>query len=141
MCNAWNHPVHCRCGWGGEGHLGRRSDDAAVRGGPIRRIIIPGREGSLRYHPPTSYDSFVNPNALCPVCGAAVFFFQSSYGGRVFFDELGPPWPKHPCTDLRDFRLTDRASDRRAASPTRSAPTYYWEDAGYHPFILRSVQG
>lgn len=42
---------------------------------------------------------FVNPNADCPVCGAPVFFYQNESGSRVFFDELGPPWPKHPCTD------------------------------------------
>lgn len=34
----------------------------------------------------------------CPVCGDPVFFFLADNGGRVFFDELGPPWPKHPCT-------------------------------------------
>ena len=25
--------------------------------------------------------------------------YQSPNGGRVFFDDLGWPWPKHPCTD------------------------------------------
>lgn len=44
-------------------------------------------------------DSYVNPNATCPVCGKTVFFYQSPHGGRVFFDALGWPWPKHPCTD------------------------------------------
>lgn len=39
------------------------------------------------------------PNAACPVCGAAVFYYQNEHGSRVFFDALGPPWPKHPCTD------------------------------------------
>jgi hypothetical protein len=39
----------------------------------------------------------VNPNAACPVCGQPVFFYQNEHGSRVFFDELGPPWPKHPC--------------------------------------------
>jgi hypothetical protein len=39
----------------------------------------------------------VNPNAECPVCSAPVFFYQNVHGSRVFFDELGPPWPKHPC--------------------------------------------
>lgn len=39
------------------------------------------------------------PNAECPVCGQSVYFVQPENGGRVFFDELGPPWPKHPCTD------------------------------------------
>ncbi len=43
--------------------------------------------------------SYVNPNAHCPVCGERVFFYQSPNGGRVFFDDLGWPWPKHSCTD------------------------------------------
>jgi hypothetical protein len=33
------------------------------------------------------------------VCGAQVFFYSNEFGSRVYFDELGPPWPKHPCTD------------------------------------------
>lgn len=40
----------------------------------------------------------VRPNADCPVCGRPVFFYQNGFGSRVFFDDLGPPWPKHPCT-------------------------------------------
>ena len=55
--------------------------------------------GEVFQFPFITYPSYVNPNALCPVCGASVYFYQSPYGGRVFFDELGPPWPKHPCTD------------------------------------------
>ena len=43
--------------------------------------------------------SYLNPNARCPVCDQPVFFYRAPGGGRVFFDELGPPWPKHPCTD------------------------------------------
>jgi hypothetical protein len=42
---------------------------------------------------------YIVPNATCPICGADVFFFQNELGSRVFFDELGPPWPKHPCMD------------------------------------------
>lgn len=42
---------------------------------------------------------FINPNADCPVCGLPVFFYQNEHGSRAYFDELGPPWPKHPCTD------------------------------------------
>lgn len=42
---------------------------------------------------------YINPNANCPVCDAPVFYYQNEFGSRVFFDELGPPWPKHPCTD------------------------------------------
>lgn len=39
------------------------------------------------------------------MCGAKVFYYQSRFGGRVFFDDLGWPWPKHPCTDNRDRPL------------------------------------
>jgi len=42
---------------------------------------------------------FIKPNAKCPVCGEEVYFYQNTFGSRVYFDELGPPWPKHPCTD------------------------------------------
>jgi hypothetical protein len=43
--------------------------------------------------------SYLTPNAKCPVCKKDVFFYQSEHGGRVFFDAVGWPWPKHPCTD------------------------------------------
>jgi hypothetical protein len=55
---------------------------------------------------------FVNPNARCPECGAAVFFYANQHGSRVFFDDLGPPWPKHPCTD-----------NPREPAPPRAGPT------------------
>jgi hypothetical protein len=47
--------------------------------------------------------TYISPNAKCPVCDANVFFYQNSAGSRVYFDELGPPWPKHPCTDSKHF--------------------------------------
>lgn len=59
--------------------------------------------------------TWVNPTAHCPECGADVFFYSNEYGSRVYFDDLGPPWPKHPCTDtsfdgFRDVHH-ERASD------------------------------
>jgi hypothetical protein len=46
----------------------------------------------------------VQPNATCPVCGDRVFYYANKFGSRVFFDELGWPWPKHACTDRRTIR-------------------------------------
>ncbi len=46
----------------------------------------------------------VVPNARCPVCGALVYFHSNEHGSRVYFDELGHPWPKHPCTDTAEHR-------------------------------------
>jgi len=56
---------------------------------------------------------YVNPNAKCPVCGDAVYFYANEHGSRVFFDDLGPPWPKHPCTDNPREPVTPRAPTRR----------------------------
>lgn len=57
---------------------------------------------------------YVNPNAKCPVCRAPVFFYANEHGSRVFFDDLGPPWPKHPCTDIpRDYVPRSRQPIRR----------------------------
>lgn len=49
--------------------------------------------------------TYVNPNARCPVCDASVFYYQNKHGSRVYFDDLGPPWPKHPCTDTVEFDI------------------------------------
>jgi hypothetical protein len=69
---------------------------------------------------------YAEPNARCPVCDAPVFFYQNEHGSRVYFDELGPPWPKHPCTDCDDvevggyphivsFRFSDEIDDIQKA--------------------------
>lgn len=58
-----------------------------------------GGSGGNFSSPFRSSESYVNPNAHCPVCGDQVFFYRSPFGGRVFFDNLGWPWPKHRCTD------------------------------------------
>ena len=56
----------------------------------------------------TSYSRcYVNPNASCPVCGQSVYFYANGFGSRVYFDELGPPWAKHPCTDNKRPTLSE----------------------------------
>lgn len=88
-----NHPSYCQCGWCVGGWRNHHSRAAAV----------PARQSSFfRWSVRWRYDSFTIPNARCPRCGASVFFYRSPYGGSVFFDELGPPWPKHPCMDNDD---------------------------------------
>lgn len=82
MRNAWNHPPKCGCGWGGEtGNSG---------------VLLPLTTPTGAFQ---TQQSYVNANAICPVCRANVFFYQSPFGGKVFFDDLGWPWPKHGCTD------------------------------------------
>ena len=88
---------------------------------------------------------FVRPNARCPVCGQQVFFYSNQHGSRVFFDELGPPWPKHPCTDVNNVALQrvarsavgptlrplpevrQIARNSKFATPLANAETYLWK--------------
>ena len=114
------------------------------------------------------YPSYVNPNAKCPVCGEDVYFYQSPYGGRVFFDDLGPPWPKHPCTSsddssvrriVRDFKIEQLfpALDQQTEAspqPEESKPKIdsspnlpksnpkipEWRKAGWNPLLLTKAE-
>lgn len=142
MCNAFNHPIDCTCGFGGDGHLGSSSgfglstiieSETNIRPtGDLTNTIRLLRKLNIDKW---KYDSYLNPNAFCPVCGASVYFYQSPYGGRVFFDDLGPPWPKHPCTDNGEIPERNR-------QPSISKPK--WQEEGWFPmdkFIQTFVEG
>ena len=116
MCNGWNHDPDCPCRFGGE----------------TNSRCAYGRDTSHF----TSYESYVNPFAKCPVCGASVFFFHATNGGRVFFDDLGPPWPKHPCTDHSSDRFPV-AFDRHLRRAPGTDPS--WQKEGWSPFLLKST--
>ena len=141
------HPSGSCSGRGGGGYGGG--------GGGIR----PDGDGGFFEFPFITYPSYINPNARCPVCGADVYFYQSPYGGRVFFDELGPPWPKHPCTDNAVVRHyfssaegrakilkgekpdVDNAQQGGAGTPATpvTAPAPSWAVAGWMPFVVTKI--
>ncbi len=86
----------------------------------------------------TRITSFVDPNARCPVCGDQVFFYRSPFDGSVFFDELGPPWPKHPCTDntVEHSPLAlPKASDTEIVRLRAE-----WQRSGWKPFRCRKAE-
>lgn len=113
-----NHYADCNCGWclkfGGSG---------------IRKPVYMGQARAPTF---VSYASFTVPNASCPVCGAAVFFYQSPSGGRVFFDELGPPWPKHDCTDN-----TILSASIKGLAATPRTRKLAWRKEGWEPVRIR----
>lgn len=65
----------------------------------FRRIdgrIVPIGCSCRRSKAETVVESGRSWQTTCPQCHSAVFFVQHN-GGSVWFDELGPPWEKHPC--------------------------------------------
>jgi hypothetical protein len=131
MCNAHNHSYDCTCGFGGDtgggsGGYGRYLATRSFR--PASAGWAKDKGGTV--------DSYVNPNAHCPVCGDPVYFYRSPYDGRVFFDDLGWPWPKHGCTDnLREPRRTTRNS----VSDYSSIPRSKWGAEGWAPLLASKV--
>lgn len=83
-CNGWNHSPNCDCGWGGEFYESGSSNINSCW---------------------QNFLSYTIPNAQCPYCGEKVFFYRSPFNGSVYFDDLGPPWPKHPCMDAENIQV------------------------------------
>jgi hypothetical protein len=128
MCNAYNHAFDCPCGFGGD------TGGGGWRGGRIRSIaeMLEPISGGWAKDNGGTVESYVNANAHCPVCGDSVFFYRSPYNGRVFFDALGWPWPKHPCTDnSREPLRTTR--DSVTDKPLKVDPA--WRMDGWEPLL------
>lgn len=113
-----NHWVDCGCGW-------------CVKQRTKRSVLRPSGVQPLY----DTFQSFLDPNAVCPVCGQAVYFYRSPFGGRVFFDELGPPWPKHGCTDHRNAPLRSAPTSDDAA--VEVAPS--WRGKAWQPLHIARV--
>jgi hypothetical protein len=157
MCNSLNHPPSCTCGFGGDGHLGRRTYSNSYFGNPVT-----SKEYKIYAFNDSPYffkddylsfsKNFVNPNAKCPVCGAEVFFCQLENGGRVFFDELGMPWSKHPCTDSSKNRITSNSQappelksviviveNTEKTNLNANGVSFIWQKEGWQPFLCLEV--
>lgn len=117
-CNGNNHGPNCQCGWGGVFYgLGLTTEKSLWQ----------------------RKESYINPNAKCPRCRASVYFYHSPFGGKVFFDAMGPPWPKHPCTD--SFNSSINNDEVKGSSKTialrdinRSQPVVALEPGWFHTF-------
>lgn len=58
----------------------------------------------------------------CLHCGKAVFFYRNDQGSRVFFDEIGHPWPKHGCMDRKGKLQRVPMSETEPVIRDRSEP-------------------
>ena len=100
MCNAFNHPKSCKCGWGSDGMMGYSNSYDNHLDTELGLL-------AQAYTSRTKVSS-TQPNYQCKCCGAKVYFFQSSSGGKVLFDSLGQPWPKHDCLGITYLRKKEQ---------------------------------
>ena len=121
-CNGWNHAPDCSCGWGGVWYGAGYQND-----------------GSSTWHWQRS-DSYATPNARCPMCQVRVYFYRSHYGGTAYFDELGPPWPKHPCMDTRAAATGSRKSLLPAIQRASQPSAGQRRESGWRPLICDEVR-
>ncbi|HET6444010.1 MAG TPA: hypothetical protein VFI27_05455 [candidate division Zixibacteria bacterium] len=53
----------------------------------------------------------------CRYCRNRVFYFSCDHGSKIFFDELGPPWPRHLCEEYQ-ASLGSPSSPKTPEMPT-----------------------
>lgn len=114
-------------------YLDGRPTPIHVNGGWCQGYATPKPPSATGWY--RSAEAFTDPNALCPVCGASVFYYQNRSGSRVFFDDLRWPWPKHPCTDnpaaqSSKIRRPSKKGERGKAVPANKANLYDLIDCG-----------
>lgn len=116
-----------------------------VINGSTRRIEVediyagdPASESSRRRQIPkqnfdkstySTPESFTNPNAICKECGQKVFYYEHANGAKVLFDQLGPPWPLHPCYEAN--HNNQHLAERMIASPIM--------EPGWEPLFIEKM--
>jgi hypothetical protein len=121
-----NHYPDCLCGWCVGGW----------RNSPTERTISQPKIAAAWPKLNATFATYTVPNAFCPVCGASVYFYASPFGGRVFFDDLGPPWPKHPCTDNES---PPKFREFVSRTIVNSARIPEWQRLGWAPVSVERV--
>src|SRR6185295_14614420 len=115
-----NHKLTCNCPWCYKPKHYKSAESPSLRMGKIQESKL----SSLNFRKLT-YQSFVRPNAFCPHCKRKIFFYRSPFGGRKFFDALGPPWPAHACLDTA--LIKKRFGDEKTG--------WLWQRDSWQPFV------
>ncbi len=68
----------------------------------------------MLYHTPRSFWT------RCQFCNQPVFYYENELGSKVFFDDLGPPWPKHNCPERQAQFASRKASLKASRSKVKS---------------------
>ena len=103
LCNAKNHHWNCTCGFGG-----KKGATATKRPSVITPDLFEVPKVPRRY---------TKPNDRCSFCDASVFFRRLANRGKVYFDDPGFPWTKHPCLDQTSKSYMGTAEPKSGSWP------------------------
>lgn len=107
-CNAYNHPPGCDCGFGGE--FGCSASELAFWRSLYELRPHDDDLPTIQFYDVPIQQDFVKQvtfNTTCPVCGDPCYYYANEFGSKVWFDELGVPWTKHPCFLSEPRRMLD----------------------------------
>lgn len=102
-CRGHNHPPGCTCGYNPIYVDGQRHDASLLHYSKAKQQMV-GHTLSLMLHRSASS---INRGCNCRYCGKLVYYVEHN-DGKVFFDELGYPWPIHDCMGHRGATARQR---------------------------------
>lgn len=89
-------------------------------------------EYQLKKNHYSDFRSFTVPNVKCKTCGQLVYYYEHPSGSKVLFDELGPPWPLHPC-----FAAGQSKKNKPVKPPVK---TVIKKEKGWFPVVIEHVR-
>jgi hypothetical protein len=96
QCYAKNHPPGCQCGYNPHYVDGNHTPSPLHHYSKGQKLSKTSAIGLVSYRSSSSR----NHGTECKYCGKRVYYVEHNEG-KVFFDELGWPWPIHDCQGLR----------------------------------------
>jgi hypothetical protein len=100
QCYAKNHPPGCQCGYNPHYVDGNHTQAPLHHYSKGQKLSKTPAIGLVSYRSSSSR----NHGTECKYCGKRVYYVEHNEG-KVFFDELGWPWPIHDCQGLRGKSL------------------------------------
>jgi len=115
MCNAYQHPYGCTCGWGGEGHIGRSYGGGKGCGSRSTGYSSYNSEGSKRWHkkPMSELAMELGHSLLFPIYCRYCCCSENPGGGLAARRDKTP---RPPCS-AGGVRNAGRACDAVGRSP------------------------
>jgi hypothetical protein len=143
-------PIHLSGGWCSGERADYSGGRSSLRSAPVREPVARASSRWSTGHARCDLGVSITHPTVCPLCGAIIFFHTNGNGDCVFFDDLGPPWPKHACLSSEDgvraasrsrelMRLVDRVVAPTHIAPPAGRPIHEFDEAEIGRLVIGVV--